>query len=537
LKSIVSYLVSFFIVLSVWSCAQRGRPDGGPKDTEPPQFISAKPQNYSINYQSNEIVIKFDEYVKLDNPRQQIIISPPLAHKPNITPQSVPSKEFSIEVPRDSLLENTTYTINFGTSIADNNEGNVLPYFKYVFSTGNELDSLQLSGQVFDAFNRVPDKTISVMLHRLDSSYTDSTVFKKPPTYIAYTDSASAFTIENIKAGQYKLFAIKDANANYKFDADTDKIGFLDDTISIPTEKAYDLFVFKDVLPFKANRPQQISRLQLEFGYQGALSNPDIHLISTLPDSVNFDYRILKHPEKDTLQYWYKPYIDQDSLLFAFKNAGQLVDTLEINPKEIEVDSLRISSTPKSTIGFLEELRLSINTPIAEVDETKLNLMNQDSTTIAFTSTLNKVKNRLEINFEKQEKSRYSLNILPGAITDFYQTTNDTINLNLNTASYADFGNLELSVEGIKRFPVIGELVTETGEVVMSHYKESLSPFNFRYIAPGNYYFRLIYDDNANGQWDSGNYLKSQQAEPVFYEPEPFEIRAFFDYVKRISLN
>lgn len=537
MKPIIASILSLIFLLTLWSCAQRGRPDGGPKDKEPPQFVSSKPANYSINYNDENVIIKFDEFVQLNNPRQQIIVSPPLADKPIITPSSSPSKEFIIEMPRDSLLDNTTYTINFGTSIEDYNEANVFPYFKYVFSTGPILDSLKLSGRVFDAKQRLPDENISVVLYQLDSTYSDSTVFQSPPTYIAYTDSTSAFTIENIKAGSYKLFAIKDKNANYTFESDTDKIGFLTDTIQIPTQKTYDLIVFKDFTPVEVNRPKQVSRLQLEFGYKGQPESPEIKLISKLDDSINFQSRILKHPEKDTLQYWYKPYIDKDSLLFTFKNAGQLIDTLEVNPKQIELDSLRLSQSPSSAIGFFEALKLRANTPISTIDTSKISILSQDSTKVNFSSQLKANENTLELNFEKVEKTSYNINLLPGAITDFYEETNDTISYRVSTASYADFGNLELSVDGITTFPVIGELVDKDGKLIKSLYNTNSNIFNFRYISPGTYYFRLIYDTNKNGVWDSGNYLESKQPEVVLYEPKPFEIRAFFDYVQRISLK
>lgn len=534
MKSIVTSFLSLFLLLLLWSCAKRGRPDGGPEDVEPPKFISAKPANYNINYKDDQVVINFDEYVKLKNARQQIIISPPLSEKPSIAPMSAPSKRFEIEVPRDSLLENTTYTINFGTSIEDNNEGNPLPYFKYVFSTGSELDSLKLSGRVFDAFNRLPDDNISVVLHRLDSTYSDSTVFKNQPFYIAYTDSSSAFTIENIKAGQYKIFAIKDKNSNYTFEANTDKIGFLPDTITIPTDKTYDLIVFEDALAFEVERPKQVSRFHFEFGYQGELESPDIQVISEVTDSLK--YRILKDPEKDTLHYWYKPYLKNDSLLFAFKNKSKLIDTLEINPKEIEIDSLKVDIEPSGSIGFLEPISIGANTPISEFNASKIKIISQDSTAVEFTSEYKAEDNLIVLNFEKQEKKRYDIEILPGAITDFFEVTNDTLGLKLSTKSYADYGNLELTVDGISDYPVIGELVDKDNKVIKTIYKTSGNLFDFRYILPGKYYFRLIYDRNKNGKWDSGNYLKSKQPEVVLYEPKAFEIRAFFDYVQRINL-
>ena len=177
-------------------CARRGSPSGGPIDETPPKVVRLEPNQKTLNFNSDRIRIYFDEYIKLNELRDQLVVSPPLEQsKYLISPQGLPAKYLQIEF-TDSLPSNTTYTFNFGQSIVDNNEGNVLPFYKYIFSTGNSLDSLSISGQINDAIKRNPDSFVSVMLYPYDSVFTDSIIFKDKPIY--YTN-----TLDSLKAVSY----------------------------------------------------------------------------------------------------------------------------------------------------------------------------------------------------------------------------------------------------------------------------------------------------------------------------------------------
>lgn len=534
MKDLQRFIFCLSVTVLVLSCAQRGRPDGGPEDFDPPVFVGSSPANYSVNYDKNEIKINFDEFVKLDNPRQQVIFSPPIEPRPNIMPMSMASKSFTIDMPVDSLQKETTYTINFGLSVQDNNEGNILPYFKYVFSTGDQLDSLQVKGRVRDAFERKPDENISVLLYQIDSTFNDSIVYNELPTYIAYTDSVSNFNVENVKEGRYKLIAISDKNNNYLFNPKSDKIDFIEKEIDLPTEEEFELSVFKSEIDFSANRPKQVSQMHFEFGYEGKIDSTQIDVISDVP--ADYEYRVYKDFEKDTLHYWYKPFVEKDSLLFEVTNRNYR-DTLEIRPKQIEKDSLRFAANPTGGIGFFEDFTLRANTPIEEIDTTKFSMLTRDSIPVDMKIDLDQTLNQLKVSFEKDEKQRYILRLLPAAITDFYGKTNDTLDYSFNTRSYSDFGNIDLTVNNIDRFPVIVEMVDKNGEIEQSLYHEDGNLFKFKYIKPGEYYFRVIYDDNENGKWDSGNYLKKQKPEEIIYIEKSLKVRAFFDYVEKINLE
>jgi hypothetical protein len=184
------------------SCAKRGNITGGLKDTLAPVLKSSYPKNFSKNFKGNEIKLTFDEFIKLKDLNKQLIVSPPLKNEPLILPTSV-GKFITIKI-NDTLLANTTYSFNFGQSITDNNEGNPLNQFKYVFSTGDVIDSLSISGSVKDAYEKEVVPFVSVMLYDINDKFKDSVVYKETPRYITNTlDSLKIFKLENLKAGKY----------------------------------------------------------------------------------------------------------------------------------------------------------------------------------------------------------------------------------------------------------------------------------------------------------------------------------------------
>jgi uncharacterized protein (DUF2141 family) len=526
--------VCIVLISIFFSCAQRGRPDGGPKDLDSPKFVNSIPENYTTNYKKNQIVINFNEFIKLEDASQQIFFSPPIEPRPTVFPMGQASRNVKLDIPRDSLEDNTTYTVNFGKSIEDNNEGNTLPYFKYVFSTGNYVDSLQVEGNVFDAFNRISDKNISVMLYALDLNYTDSLIYEGAPRYISFVrDSTSLFSVDNIKPGNYKMVAISDKNNNYKFDPIQDKIGFVSDTVKIPSDQLYDILIFKEELEFEAVRPKQVSKQQFEFGFKGTLEDYKIDLISEALE--DFKAKYFRDQDTDTIHYWYKPYLEKDSLLFTFSNQAR-IDTLEIRPKQIEVDSLKISEVTNKKNKLLTDFRLRANTPIVSFEKDSISFINQDSLAINFELALDTLYNQLIFKFEKEEKKSYKIDLLPGAIIDFFDTQNDSLSYRYSTRALADFGNLNLTITNIEEFPIIVELVNEKGDVESTVYETEKSTVNFKLITPGSYFIRLVYDKNANGKWDTGNFLKRLNPEPVLYEAQPVEIRANWDVQLSITL-
>ena len=206
-----------FLVLS--NCAKTGRPEGGPKDEDAPIFVTAKPPYKSLFFKEKEIRIEFDEFVRMKDLNKQLIVSPPLKNPPLISPQGSPSKEIKIKI-LDTLQENTTYIFNFGNAVVDNNESNVLENFSYVFSTGDYIDSLTTKGSVKEAGTIENKANISLLLYRLDSSYTDSIVYKKKPNYVTKTQDSVNFSFFNLRKGSYKVIALKEEISDFDWVGD-----------------------------------------------------------------------------------------------------------------------------------------------------------------------------------------------------------------------------------------------------------------------------------------------------------------------------
>ncbi len=211
-------------ILFTASCAKIVVPTGGPKDVTPPKILQSIPENYSVNFKQKKVVVKFDEYFQLKNLNKELLVSPPLKEQPIIR---VSGKNLIIEI-KDTLHDNTTYNINFHDAIVDVNESNILSNYQYCFSTGNHIDSLFVRGFIYDAFSLEPKQFVKVMLYE---NYNDSTPYKKIPDYISQTNKEGQFSINNIKSGNYHIFALNDGNNNLLFDQPSEEIAFLDSLI------------------------------------------------------------------------------------------------------------------------------------------------------------------------------------------------------------------------------------------------------------------------------------------------------------------
>lgn len=531
-KRLSFYILVVILGFTLFNCANRGRPSGGEKDKTPPVITKSSPENYSTNFDSKEIKIYFDEYIKIKNLQKNLIISPPMDPEPEITPLGSASKYITIKI-HDTLELNTTYAFNFGESIVDNNEENPYPYYRYVFSTGEYIDSLNVSGSISNALSRKTDEFVNIMLYEIDSTFNDSTIYKSKPNYITNTlDSTTTFNIENVKAGQYKMFALKEENPNYTFEQKTDKIAFIEEVITLPTDKTYDLKLFKESLDFEAMRPKLISGQKIAFGYQGSHEDMKIKLLSETPEG--FNSIITKDPKADSLYYWYNTKIEVDSLIFTVSNANYL-DTLIVKIKDQQKDSLLLKSLQSGTLSFNDNYQIEANTPLVKFDKSKVSFIDKDSTKIDYDVSLDTLTNRYTFSFDKTEKNNYSINMLPETFTDFFGNVNDTLSYSIRTKEFSDYGNLRINLQNAV-FPVIVQLIDQKDDVIYEKYATKAGPIDFTNLAPNTYYFRVIFDTNKNSKYDSGNYLKKRQPERVSYYPDKLEIRASFDQIIDFTL-
>ena len=531
------YSLYIMAILLAASCARRSSPSGGEKDSIPPVLIASNPKINSVNFNSDEIRLTFDEWVKLDNLDQQLIISPPLEKKKyEVKPLGGITKKIFVNF-LDSLAENTTYTFNFGNSIVDNNEGNKMNFFSYTFSTGPTLDSLYLKGNVQDAFNFETEEYLSLQLYRIDSTYNDSIIFNNQPTYLANTLDSTAYRFNNLREGRYILIALKDIADDYIFDPLYDKIAYYDSIVLLPRDSIINLKLFKEETPIIWDRPHFINSEKIGFGYFGKLDLEKFSLISKIPDSVN--YILTKEQDKDTLNFWLSKN-SIDSLQFNLKEIDT-IKTLTVKfdrRKDSLIDSLNISSITKSVIGLKEKFKLASNLPIDQISDSLIFVRDIDSILIPFKSSINNNLDEISLDFEIKPKDEYSIDILPNAIIDLRGGTNDTLGFKTVTQSLEDYGNVYLNIIRDTDSEYILQMINSIGEIVREYNGISSDRiFNFELIKPGKYIFRMIKDDNGNKIWDTGNYLNKVQPEAVYYSNFELDIRANWDFNETFNLK
>ena len=525
------YKILLLLVLSLFitNCAKRGRPTGGLLDSIAPILVSANPDNNTINFKAKKIKISFDEYIKLKDVSKQLVISPPQKYDPIITPLGTASKFISIKI-LDTLDANTTYVFNFGNSVVDNNEENELGNFKYVFSTGSYIDSLNIIGEVTNPMMKNPLKNVNVMLYEYNESYTDSIIYKEKPRYIANTLDSTLFELTNLRAGKYLLIALKDANNNKIYNPTVDIIGFINDTLIIPTDKQYN---FTEIPELKIIRPKEINKGHLIFGFEGDTENLNIQLLTQTP--ANFKSKITVEKDKDTLNYWYTPF-EVDSLNFLVSK-GDFSEEFVVKIRSSKIDSLKITKSTSSILHLLDTFSIASNTPIFNLNKSLSSIIDQDTIAVDFNTILSESKTKLYIDFDKKHNSKYNFELLPKTVTDIFGVSNDTLSFQLTTKFPEDYGILNLELSSTKNTSFIVELLNEKEELIRLKKIEKPQTIKFNLLPPGNYLVRVTLDENKNGIWDTGSFLNKRQPEVVKYFDTVIEIRANWEENEVFNLD
>ncbi len=221
----------YFLTVTGSGCAQIGSPTGGPRDSLPPVLVRATPGLFATNFTANKITLEFDEYIDVQEIQNNVLVSP--------FPKTTPTVDFKLKTVtvklKDTLLPNTTYAINFGNAIRDNNEANPFKNFTYVFSTGNTIDSLQAEGKVIIAETGKTDSTIIAMLYK---NVDDSAVQKRKPDYISKLDGAGQFRFTNLSAGKYRIYALRDGDGGKTYNSKVEVFAFADQEIEVADSTA-----------------------------------------------------------------------------------------------------------------------------------------------------------------------------------------------------------------------------------------------------------------------------------------------------------
>jgi uncharacterized protein (DUF2141 family) len=513
------------LLLTTVQCAKRASPTGGPRDSLPPVLINASPKLNTVFFDKEEFNLTFDEYVTLKDISKQLIISPPLSSSQyKVYPVTGASKKVTLKL-LDSLMDNTTYTFNFGESIIDFNESNPSSYLTYTLSTGATIDSLYIKGRVTDAFERETERYISLQLYPVDSIYKDSVIFTEKPLYVTSTLDTTIFRFQNLRAGKYAIIALEDKAGNYFFDQNIDKIGFVDRLIELPQDSILDFRLFQEKANFFWDKPYFINEHHIALAYYGEREDESYKMVSQVPES--FESLVTQNRETDTLDYWFRG-AELDSLQFEFN----IKDSLQIKTvyfKNPTPDSLVVDKNTSGSLRLLEKFELKTNLPITEVNSEQVKVTNIDTLPVPASLKIQENYDRITIDFEVIPNDRFEITLLPYALVDFWGNTNDTLVYRTSTKKIEDYGNIFLRVQHQSPHPYIIELLK--GDEVFRRYDTPLEGgnYSFKLLDAAKYRVRLIEDANQNKKWDTGNYLEKIQPEQVIYYWKEIDVRANWD--------
>ncbi len=520
-------LTLFILTAIVCSCARIGSPTGGSKDTIPPVMAIAKPMNKTTLFDEKKIVIYFDEFIKFKKLTEQLIISPPTEKKPIIKPEFGVSKKISIEF-LDTLAKNTTYTINFGNSIVDNNEGNELGRFSYVFSTGKLLDSLSIAGKINNPYENKEVENIAILAYK---NAHDTLVGNYLPNYVTNTLNSNLFSLENLSESQYKLIALEDKNNNYKYDKGYEKIAFLAQEINLKTAlDSIDFTLFKESKSPKIFNPTQTRGNQIILGYQGP-EKPEITLEGLSKD----EYFISQEFNKDSLYVWFKD-LPKDSIKLNIK-----VDTLfkdfTLLPRDLKRDTLLISNLTKTILHPTDSVKITYNIPITEINNDSILLFESDSISVPYKIKNYPRKQFLWIDFERKRERNYTLKINKTAFKDFLSNYNQKQSINFNTLNTEEYGEIVLNIDNKKQQALIIKLINTKTQYSYTQCTSKTKTLVFKFVEPNEYNIQIIKDTNKNSKYDTGNFELRQQPEEVINIKQNIKLRANSEIIENISID
>ncbi|MBO5864706.1 MAG: Ig-like domain-containing protein [Bacteroidaceae bacterium] len=596
-----NFIMSLLLALAIVACASIGSPDGGPYDEDPPVLVKSMPALNATGVTTPKVTLEFDENVKLEKAFENVVVSPPQLQMPEI---KYSGKKVMVEL-FDTLKPNTTYSIDFGNAIVDNNEGNPYENFAYVFSTGETVDTLAVSGTVLNAQDLEPIKGMVVGLH---SCLHDSAFSKTPFERVSRTDSRGRFTIKGIAPGKYRVYALADANQNFLFDQKSEAIAYLPtivephavpavrpdtiwrDSTTIDTIRHinYTRFMPDDLVlrVFKEEFLSQYlvkqtrdphNKLTLYF----AVPNDELPQLEGLDFDFTDMYILEKNVRMDTLVYWLKDssFYRSDTLSFrlSYKTvdvSGDTIyrtDTLSIPSKkrwenvvkqqrrkyeEDEKAFLRMAKSlpdydennppafvPKPTplqVRFGGSTSMDVNgncsftfdEPLLSVDTSAISvLLKVDTLWIPVDRVFNQDSTNLRkynIYAEWRPGQTYRIDADSAAFKGLYGGVSELFSREISFKSLDDYAALYVNIGGVGNNGIVQLLDSRENVVMSSHTSGGQCVFYF--IKPGTYYMRLIFDDNGNGKWDTGDFAKGIEPERVSYYHHSLDLRALFEY-------
>jgi len=565
-------LYGMLLLTVIYSCANIGSPNGGPYDETPPKFVSSTPVPNQINYTGKKIEILFDELIQIEKPSENVIITPPQMELPVIRSAG---KKAVIEL-KDTLKPNTTYTIDFTNSISDNNEKNVFENFSFAFSTGDIIDTLEVSGVLLNAENLEPMPGITIGLH---NNLEDSAFVKLPFVRTSRTNDKGQFTIRNITPGTYHIFALNDVNRDYKFDQPGEDIAFLDSVIvpSFELTTRQDT-TWKDSLTidtirtvgytrfFPDNIELRLFKEKFERQYMVKPERPDEKYFTlrfnTKLDTVPVPVPINFTPEDST---WYFVQQTEGGTAVNYWLADSTVwkqDTLQVQVSYPKSDSLNILRPQTDTVQLVlrrrpaekkkkkkkdepdpivflgmqvdapgsmdlfDTISVTFNEPVLDINK-EMFFLDQKIDTVwntvdfdFFPDSTNSLNYFIRRPWKYGEE--YRIEVDSAAIHSLYGKWNDFFTGEFKIKKEDEYGYLYLNINGVDTTAFV-ELLS-SGDAPVRKAKVKDGGVLFMDLKPDKYYARIVIDTNGNGVWDTGNYIEKRQPEEVYYSPKMYEI-------------
>ncbi|MEM9053124.1 MAG: Ig-like domain-containing protein, partial [Bacteroidota bacterium] len=510
---------------------------GGERDTTPPQVLNYNPPNLSTNFSQKRFEIEFDEFIQVQNLAEQLVISPFLEEPPEY---SLKGKTLILEW-EDELIPNTTYQFNFGNAVVDLNEGNPNSELLYVFSTGDLIDSLSISGNVLTAIDNKPLAGASVMLYKENL---DSLPLTMPPDFFAVSNEEGNFKVRYLPEGEFKMFVLFEESSNYNYNGPPEVIGFpgelicseLDDSVSTQVNIA--AFIESDTTQYILGTEKK------DYGFYKTIFNLPTDSLEISFKEVETDIVLpalnLLNPTRDTLTTWIPLYLRKDPIeeIEVVVHASQGVqDTSfwypEIDPKYRENPKLTLTSNlEEKKLSRFEEIKINLSNPLEELDTTLVTIL-EDSLEIApeyFRKSVSGL--HFFIHLEKKEESVYEVILNEGAVKDLYGLYSDSTYFDFSLQGEDYYGNLYVTIVDslIADLPnPVYEFTNGDGKTLLSEPLNGRTQLKFEKLKPGKYGIQLNFDENGNGEWDTGNYQDGIQPEKRLFYLEEIEIRSSWD--------
>ncbi len=546
---------TYFLVLVLFgsflaaACANRVAPSGGEKDILAPEVLNSSPKNGTTNFASQSITFKFNEFVKLQNPNSQILISPMMKERPDIR---IRGKNIIVKFKED-LAPNTTYTIDFGESIKDLTENNPMKNFTYAFSTGEVMDSISMKGKVLQANNNRPVADVLVALY---PAGIDSLFKTTPPKYIGRTDENGLFKLNNLPPNKYQLVALVDKNNNFYFDQANEEIGFYPQTLDIEYSPSQDykikLFSEGDgIAKIKEKRNREYGHIELQFSDTQDSLAVDVFLPAPTAEQAVLakeDWLVEKSLNNDTLHVWYRNLADQAGINVVLNRGPnmEVQDTVRFKRTigEKTLQYIKYISNFKggrgiSYLNLKETGWMQFNHPIASFDKSKVVLLEalNELNVAEVISFSPHITRRMLVKYDWKPETDYQLIIPDSTFTDFFGNYNDEIDIYFKTYEEDKYGTLIIKCLGFdagKQYLL--RIYDGKGQIVKKRTLDK-SETTIGYMSPAQYQIIVVEDENENGEWDTGNYSTQKQPEPVYTPKEPVDIKSKWDTEVEIGLE